>query len=95
MLMMMTLLLTTMMMLLLTMTTMMVLLLTMTTMMLLLTPVTEDFADPIFTVRVEFELGFFVVEAAEARLLRLGIMIVIVVMMTMNKMLMIIDVGGD
>ena len=74
---------------------MMVLLLTMTTMMFLLTPVTDDFADPIFTVRVEFELGFFVVEAAEARLLRLGIMIVIVVMMTMNKVLMIIDVSGD
>ena len=72
-------------------TTMMILLLTMTTMMiLLLTPVTDDFADPIFTVRVEFELGFFVVEAAEARLLRLGMMIV---MMTMNKMVMIID--GD
>ena len=86
MLMMMTLLLTTMMMLLLTMTTIM---------MFLLTPVTDDFADPIFTVRVEFELGFFVVEAAEARLLRLGIMIVIVVMMTMNKVLMIIDVSGD
>ena len=58
-------------------------------MMLLLTPVTDDFADPIFTVRVEFELGFFVVEAAEARLLRLG-------MIKMNKMvIMIIEVGGD
>ena len=70
-------------------TTMMMLLLTMTTMMiLLLTPVTDDFADPIFTVRVEFELGFFVVEAAEARLLRLG-------MIKMNQMKMIIEVGGD
>ena len=63
--------------------------------MFMLTPVTDDFADPIFTVRVEFELGFFVVEAAEARLLRLGMIIVIVVMMTMNKMVMIIVVGGD
>ena len=30
-------------------------------------------ADPILTVRVEFELGFFVVDAADARLLRLVI----------------------
>ena len=67
----------------------MLMLLLTTMMMLLLTPVTDDFADPIFTVRVEFELGFFVVDAAEARLLRLGMMIVIVVMMTMNKMVMI------
>ena len=78
-----------MMMLMLTMTTMMMLLLTITMMlMFMLTPVTDDFADPIFTVRVEFELGFFVVEAAEARLLRLGII-------KMNKMVMIIEVGGD
>ena len=41
---------------------------------------TEDFAEPILTVRVEFELGFFVVEAAEARLLRLMAMVMMVTM---------------
>ena len=45
---------------------------------------TEDFAEPILTVRVEFELGFFVVEAAEARLLRLMVMVMMVMMVTMK-----------
>ena len=50
--------------------------------MKMIRPVTEDLADPILTVRVEFELGFLVVEAAEARLLRLVIVIMIWVVMT-------------
>ena len=50
--------------------------------MKMIRPVTEDLADPILTVRVEFELGFLVVEAAEARLLRLVISVGI--MMTMR-----------
>ena len=52
--------------------------------MKMIRPVTEDLADPILTVRVEFELGFLVVEAAEARLLRLVIFIMIWVVMTMT-----------
>ena len=47
---------------------------------------TEDFAEPILTVRVEFELGFFVVEAAEARLLRLMAMVMMVMMVTLVTM---------
>ena len=46
--------------------------------MKMIRPVTEDLADPILTVGVEFELGFLVVEAAEARLLRLVIVTVTV-----------------
>ena len=54
--------------------------------MKMIRPVTEDLADPILTVRVEFELGFLVVEAAEARLLRLVIVIVMwIVMVTTTR----------
>ena len=60
-----------------------------TLMLMLITPVTEDLAEPILTVSVEFELGFFVVEAAEAKLLRLVMMMVMV--MTMMMVMTIVD----